>query len=149
MAVSEDEPLDTSAIRLDVTVPSDARFRPMLDAIASKTVAYLGYVAGDAAAVMGVVEHVTTGVLQHAGGVPYTSLALSFATGAGEMVIRVRYLVETTDAPAATGGGIEQILREPGDNGAPIDEIRRVMTRVEFGHDDGAEYCALAKTLPD
>ncbi len=41
--MSDEIPLDTRALRFDITVPSDERFRPVLAPICEKVAGYVGY----------------------------------------------------------------------------------------------------------
>ena len=148
MAVAEEIPLDVSAVRMDVTLPCDARFHPMLEKIAAKAVAYFGYTGAEAAALCAAVASATTGVLTHPDGASYTSLALNYRTENDALTIQVRYLVETSTGGAAAGAGIERILNDGGDGVTPIDAMRQATARVEIGEVDGAECCTLVTPLP-
>ena len=149
MAVADEKPLDIKSIRFDVTVPCDERFRSMLDKIASRMIAYLGYEESDAAELTNVIEHATDGVLAHEDGASYTSLDVTFATSETEMEIRIRYLLESADARAAERLSIERVLSRRAAGEAPLDFIQRVMPRVEFGREDGVDFCTLVKALPE
>ena len=47
------------------------------------------------------------------------------------------------------GVGIERVLSRPRGGDVPLKILHRVMRRVEIGLDDGVEFCALSKALPD
>ena len=91
----------------------------------------------------------TNGVLDHREASEYTILDVTFATNDEEMEIRVRYLCEGENGDAADRPRIERLLSLRGDAEAPLDLIQRVIARVEFGRDNGVEFCALRKPLPE
>lgn len=142
-------PVDPALIRFDLTVPCDARFRPMLDQLASRLIAYIGYAASDVTTLTCAVERATERVLTGNAGSPYSSLDVSFRTSDTEMEIRIRCR-QGPDAPRdAEATDIERVLSQAGEDDPPLDFIQQVMTRVEFDREDGADICTLARTLPD
>ena len=146
--MADDKPLDTRSIRLEVTVPCDERFRTLLSILCERMTKYVWYSASDATELASSVVHVTDGVLEHEEAPEYTSLDVTIVTNATEIEFRVRYLREGTDG-AGPAVGIERLLsRQRGDD-VPLDIMRRVMQRVEFGQDNGVEFCALTMTLPE
>ena len=144
----DEKPLDTRAVRLDVSVPCDDRFRPVLNVLCERMAKYVGYTDSDATALTSAVVHATDGVLVHAGSPPYTHLDVTISTSDDEIEFRVRYLQEG-DTPSPDTPSIEHRLSEPNDDGTPLEVIQRVVRQVEFGHEGGVEYCALRKALPE
>ena len=147
--MGEDNPLDTKAVRLELKVPCDSRFRPVLSTICERMAEYVGYPHCDATELADTIVHATDGVLDHEEAAEYTSLDVTFATGQEEIEIRVRYLCEGGVDPQAQQPGIERLLSRRRDAEAPLDIIQRVMRRVEFGREGGIEFCALSKPLPE
>ena len=145
MAVSDDAGADLSAVRLEVTLPCDARFRAMRDCAVARLTACLGYHETDA--VTRAVTLAASGVLDHAAGAVYSSVMITFTTGAGVLTIRLRYLVDPGALGPAPGPAIERILSDGGRE-APLAVMRRLAGRVEFGLVDGAECCTLVAPLP-
>lgn len=150
IAVTDGSSAGPVPMRLGMTVSCDERFRPLLDQIVSRMIAYVGYGGSDATAVAGVIERAIGGARACMAGTPNANLDLRFVIRETEMQIRIG----CRPAPGAAGRGggqaLDRALREGG-NGedAPLDRIRQVMTRVEFGREDGLDVCTLAKALPD
>lgn len=140
---------DPKAIRLELSVPCDARFRHVLAALSEKMAAYVGYAAPEATQVADTVVHATDGVFGDDEPTAYTTLDVTFATSDQEMEIRVRYVCAETDASRTGTPEIERLLSRRQGGAAPIDAMQRVMGRVEFGHTDGVEFCTLTKRLPN
>ena len=107
--------------------------------------AWLGYDEGDA--VTRAVTLATSGVLDHTEGSVYSSVMITFSTGAGFLTTRVRYFAEPGARATAPEPAIERILSDGGRD-APLARLRRLAHRVEFGHVDGAECCTLVAPLP-
>ena len=147
--MTESPHLDLASIRFDLTVPCDARFRPMLDQLASRLIAYVGYAASDATTLTRAVERTTERVLTGAAGRPYAALDVSFRTSETEMEIRIRCRQGPDGPRDGEGTEIERMLSQAGEDDTPLDFIQRVMTRVEFDREDGADICTLVRTLPD
>ena len=148
-AVTDGSSAGPVPMRLDMTVSCDERFRPLLDQIVSRMVAYVGYCGSDATAVAGVVERAIGGARACMAGTPNASLDLRFVICETEMKIRIGCR-PAPGAPERVGRGLDRALREGGaGEDAPLDRIRQVMTRVEFGREDGLDVCTLAKALPD
>ena len=142
-----DEKLDDSkAIRLELSVPCDARFRQVLAAMSEKMASYVGYAANEATEVAEILTRATDGVCRAEGGAAYTAFDVTFATSDETMEIQVRYICAEAH-PA--GQGIEHLLSQGGDQDAPLALMQRSMHTVEFGHDEGVEFCTLTKLLPE
>jgi|TARA_B100002003_G_scaffold222206_1_gene225836 hypothetical protein len=141
-----------SSLSLDVTVPCHARYLPMLQQLAKRTVEYIGYHESLREEVVQTIDHAVHGVFETEKKT-YTDVELRLATTENVMLVRIRYL----GAPAVSDGptAIEQQLSQPagpdGDD-APLDRLRRAMKTVELGREagaDGADYCELTRELPD
>ena len=138
-----------SSLSLDVTVPCEARYFPILRQLAQRTVAYIGYHGALGEEMVQVVEHAVHGVFEtneHA----YTDIELRLATTETSMLVRIRYL----GAPAPGNGSteIEQLLSRPDGDDIPLDRLRRSMRTVVLGREpgaDGADFCELTRELPE
>lgn len=144
MPVSDDAGAHPEAVRFEVTLPCDARFRSLRDCVVPRLTACLGYDEADA--VTRAVTLATSGVLDHADGAVYSSVMISFSASDGFLTTRVRYVAD----PGAPGRepvpAIERILSDGGRD-APLAVLRRLAGRVEFGRVDGAECCTLVTSL--
>lgn len=145
MAVPDDAGADPGAVRFEVTLPCDARFRELRDCVVPRLTACLGY--GEADAVTRAVTLAASGVLDHADGAVYSSVMITFSVGAGLLTTRVRYVAEPGAPGTAPVPAIERILGDGGRD-APLAVLRRLAGRVEFGRVDGAECCTLVTPLP-
>lgn len=134
-----------AAIRLELSVPCDPRFRDLLEAVSRRMAAYIGYPDADADAIAGAVMSATGGLLGPGAPATYASLDLTFATSDREMEILLRY-VRPEQPGSPDEPGIRNLLRRGG--GAPMDALRVVMDNVELDRRDGAECCCLTKQLP-
>ena len=144
----DDKPLDTRSIRLEMTVPCDERFRTVLSSLCERMARCVGYSESEASGLASSVVHATDGVLEHEEAPQYTSLDVTIATSESEIEFRVHYKRDGASG-AVPVVGIERLLGRQRGNDVPIDIIRRVMERVEFGQNDGVEFCALTMTLPE
>ena len=142
--MADETPLDARNIRLELTVPCDERFRPVLSVICQRIIRYIGYPEPQASDIASAVVHATDGVLEHEESPEYTNLVLTVATTTRELEFRIRYLCDSREA----GVGIESLLSQRRGDEAPVDAMRRVMRGVEFGSADGVEYCVLNQLLP-
>lgn len=136
-------------IRLSLTLPCDARIRRVARQVSVRIAEYIGFAAADAEEIARTVEEATDGVLDQPEGVPYRGVELTFMTTETVMEIRIRYLVNQGRAGQGDGPGVETLLQRPRHDEAPLDLMRRVMTRVEFGRIDESEYCTLTRVLPE
>ncbi len=146
--MAEDKLGETKAIRLELSLPCDVRFRPVLAAMSEKMAEYVGFAKSEATEIAETVVCATDGVFDDDAPSAYSTLDVTFSTNDQEMEIRVRYVCEGTAGGDAGGLGIERLLSQRGESDAPLDVMQRVMGRVEFGRDAGAEVCTLAKLLP-
>ena len=145
MAVPDDAGAHPEAVRFEVTLPCDARFRSLRDCVVPRLTACLGYDEADA--VTRAVTLATSGVLDHADGAGYSSVMISFSAGDGVLTTRVRYVADPGAPGTAPVPAIERILGDGGRD-APLAVLRRLAGRVEFGRVDGAECCTLVTLLP-
>ena len=140
---------EPAPMRLDMTVSCDERFRPLLDQLVSRIIMYAGYDGSDARAVADVVERALGGARACTAGAPDASLDVRFVIRDSEMRIRIGWRPAPDAAERAEGPALDRVLREgSGGEAAPLDLIRQVMTRVEFGREDGLDVCILTKALP-
>ena len=138
------------AVPFGLTVPTDERFREMVRAFSVRVAASLGYAEGDARAIGQIVEQVVEGVTEYAfQGVPHEAIQIRFATDAREMEICLRYRGSPDTRSGATAGRVERGLLRQRDGTVPLEAMRRVMEKVEFGRDEDAEFCRLTRPLPD
>lgn len=145
MAVAEDAAAEPGAVRVEVTLPCDTRFRAMRDCVVARLTASVGY--DEAHAVTRAVTLAASGVLDHAEGAAYSSLVITFVAGGGTLTIRVRYLVDPGAPGSPSRPAVERILSDGGRD-APLAVLRRLAGRVEFGRMEGAECCTLITPLP-
>ncbi len=140
----------SETVRFGLTVPTDRRFHEMVRVFSVRVVAYLGYADGDAEAIGQIVERLIEGVTEHAfAGAPHERVHVSVATGGSELEIRVRYRQPSGKGSGAGSGHVERGLLRKRDGDVPLELMRRVMARVEFGREDGSEFCRLTRPLPD
>ena len=147
MGETESQP-SMSSLSLDVAVPCDARYLPMLRQLAERTVEYIGYHASRRDEVVRTIDHAVSGVFGP-GDTAYTNIELQLATTQSDMQVRIRYL----GAPANTAGPtpIEQLLSRPDGDGVPLERLRRGMQTVVLGREaggGGADFCELTRALP-
>ena len=150
MAEMEDAEVQApmSSLSLDVTVPCEARYLPILRQLAQRTVDYLGYHESLRDEMVRTIEHAMHGVFATDERV-YTDIELKLATTEQAMVIRIRYLgaPEPGEGPSA----IERLLSRPDGDDAPLERLRRAMKTVVLGREsgaDGADFCELTRELP-
>ena len=145
MAVSDDATEDPGAVRCELTLPCDARFRALRERVVERLAASLGCAEAEAAGRAATLA--TSGLADHPAGSAYSRVTMTFTAGGGVITIHVRYLVDPGAAETAPGPGIESILSEGGSD-APLAVMRRLASRVEFGRVDGVECCTLVAPLP-
>ena len=140
----------SETVRFGLTVPTDRRFHEMVRAFSVRVAAYLGYADGEAEAIGQIVERVIEGVTEHAlAGGPHERVHVSVARGGSEMEIRVQYREPSGKGSGAGSGHVERWLLGQRDGDVPLERMRRVMARVEFGREDGTEFCRLTRPLPE
>ncbi len=140
----------SETVRFGLTVPTDRRFFETVRVFSVRVAAYLGYADGDAEAIGQIVERVIEGVTEHAfAGAPHEHVHVSVARGGSEMEIRVQYREPSGKRSGAGSSHVERWLLKQRDGDVPLELMRRVMARVEFGREDGTEFCRLTRPLPD
>ena len=145
--MADEKPLDDRSIRLEFTVPCDARFRPVLSLMCERMARYVGYRDPEAAELAATVARAAEGVLTHEEAPEYRSLDITILTKEHEIEFRVRYLGQHLSG--RSGGSIERLLSRRHGDDVPLEVMQRVMRRVEFGLDNGVEFCALSQSLPE
>lgn len=134
---------------LNVTLPCEARYLPMLRQLAERTADHLGYRAPHRDDVVCAVEEAVLRVFKP-GAAAYTHVELQLTARGRDMRVRIRYL--GASRPRDGAPGIERLLSRDGPDGVPLDRLRRLMSTVVLGReteDDGAEFCELTRALPD
>ena len=97
--MGDEKPLDPKSIRLDLTVPCDARFRPVLTIISERMAEYLGFPESEANALAASILDEANGVLEHDEAPAYSRVEVTFATSDTEIAIQLHCLNE--DDPSA------------------------------------------------
>ena len=137
------------SIGLNVTLPCEARYLPLLRRLAERAADHLGYRAPHRDDVVCAIEQAVLGVFEPGDAASYTHVELRMAAGGRSMRVRIRYL----GAPLPRDGvPIERLLSRPGPDGVPIERLRRSMGTVVLGRgpdDEGADFCELTRALPD
>lgn len=137
-----------SSLSLDVTVPCDGRYLPMLRQLAARTVEYIGFHEASRETVVETIDCAMAGVFAN-GAATYSDIELRLATTDDDMLVRIRYL----GGPGGDGAGtLESLLSQVAEDGAPIERLRQGMKTVVLGREsggDGAEYCELTHQLPE
>ena len=137
-----------ASIGLNVTLPCEARYLPVLRRLAEQTADHLGYRAPHRDEVVRAIEQAVLRVFE-SGDAAYTHVELRVAASGRNMQIRVRYL----GAPPRDGApAIERLLSRSGPDGVPLEQLRRSMRTVVLGRgpeDDGADFCELTRALPE
>ncbi len=125
-----------ASIRMELTLPCDPRFRPMLDQVVDRLVATAGGLADAAPDVKAAMREATTGVLARAGDAGCTSLTISLVRERSALTVRVRYV------GARKGSGVARVLADRADMAA-VPVLRRAAGRVEVDDVGGAPCCTL------
>lgn len=144
-----ERPTAAASIALDVTLPCEARYVPILRRLAERTAEHLGYRTTCRDDVVCAIEQAVRRVFEP-GDSPYTHVELRLAARGRDMLVRIRYL----GAARPRGGApvIEQLLSRAGPDGVPLDRLRRSMRTVVLGRgteDDDADFCELTRALPE
>ena len=137
-----------ASIGLNVTLPCEARYLPVLRRLAEQTADHLGYRTAHRDDVVCAIEQAVAGVLEP-GGAPYTHVELRLCAGGRDLRVRIRYL--GAPPPGDGASAIERLLSRAGPDGVPLDRLRRSMRTVVMGRgpeDDAADFCELTRALP-
>jgi len=138
-----------SSLSLDVTVPCQERYLPILRQLAKRTVDYIGYHESLREEVVRTIDHAIHGVFETDDPV-YTDVEVRLATTDTDMLVRIRYLGGATANDGPTE--IERLLSTPDGDDVPLERLRRAMKSVVLGREDepgGADFCELTRELPD
>ena len=139
-----------ASIGLNVTLPCEARYLPILRQLAERAADHLGYRSTQRDDFVCAIEQAVVGVFEP-GAAAYTHVELRMAAAGGrDMQVRIRYLGASTPRDGAPV--IERLLSRPGPDGVPLDRLRRSMRTVVLGRgpgDDGADFCELTRALPE
>ena len=138
-----------SSLGLDVTVPCEAQYLPVLRQLAVRAVEYIGYHESLRDEVVETIERAMHGVFETNENA-YTDIELQLATTEQAMIVRIRYL--GAPAPGEGPSAIERLLSQPDGDDAPLERLRRAMKTVVLGRESGAsgaDYCELTRTLPE
>ena len=138
-----------SSLSLDVTVPCEARYLPILRRLAHRTVEYIGYHESVRDEVVRTIDHAVHGVFETDENA-YTDIELRMATTENSMLVRIRYLGASARGEGPTA--IEQLLSRPDGDEVPLERLRRAMKRVVLGREpgaDGVDFCELTRELPE
>ncbi len=137
-----------SSLCLDVTLPCEPRYLPMLRRLAERTIDYIGYDRESRDALAGTLDSAIRSVFGDDAD-RYRAITLRFATTDHDMLVHIRCLGAPPDERGAAS--IEDLLSRGAAGASPLEHLRRDMTTVAVGRetgDDAAEFCDLTKTLP-
>ena len=137
-----------SSLSLDVTVPCEARYLPLLRQLTQRTVELIGYRESLGEEVVQTIDHAVLGAFEDVQ--VYTNVEIQLATTETCMRVRVRYLGAVARAEGPTA--IEQRLSRPNGDEVPLDRLRRTMKTVVLGRESGtagADFCELTRELPE
>ncbi len=137
-----------ASIGLNVTLPCEARYLPLLRQLAERAADHLGYRTPHRDDVVDAIEQAVLGVFEP--GAAYTHVELCLAASGRNLQVRIRYL--GASPPRDGAPVIERLLSRSGPDGVPLDRLRRSMRTVVLGcgsDDDGADFCELTRALPE
>ena len=142
-------PEATTSIGLNVTLPCEARYVPILRRLAERTADYLGYGTPHRDEVVHAIEQAVLRVFEP-GDAAYTHVELRMAASGRNMQVRIRYL--GASLPRDGAPAIERLLSRSGPDGVPLELLRRSMRTVVLGRGpdgDGVDFCELTRALPE
>ncbi len=142
-------PDSTTSIGLNVTLPCEARYLPILRRLAERTADHLGYRTPHRDDVVCAIEQAVLRVFEP-GDAAYSHVELSMAASGRSMRVRIRYL--GASLPRDGAPVIERLLSRSGPDGVPLERLRRSMRTVVLGRgpdDEGADFCELTRALPE
>lgn len=140
---------DAASIDLNVTLPCEARYLPILRQLAERAADHLGYRNNQRGDFVCAIEQSVVRVFEP-GVAAYTHVELRMAASGRDMQVRIRYLGASLSRDGAPI--IERLLSRSGPDGVPLDRLRRLMATVVLGRgpdDDGADFCELTRALPE
>ena len=138
-----------ASIGLNVTLPCEARYLPILRQLAAQAADHLGYRSTQRDDFVCAIEQAVVRVFEP-GAAAYTHVELRMAASGRDMQVRIRYL--GASVPRDGAPIIERLLSRSGPDGVPLERLRRSMGTVVVGRgpeDDGADFCELTRALPD
>ena len=145
-----ERPSDSAAsIGLNVTLPCEARYLPILRRLAARAADHLGYRSTQRDDLVCAIEQAVVRVFEP-GAAAYTHIELGMAASGRDMQVRIRYLGASVSRDGAPI--IERLLSRSGPDGVPLERLRRSMGTVVLGRgpdDDGADFCELTRALPE
>jgi hypothetical protein len=92
--MDDEKPLDPKSIRLDLTVPCDARFRPVRTIISERMAEYLEFPESEARALAASLLDEANEILERDEAPPYNCVEVTFATSDTEIAIQLHCLCE-------------------------------------------------------
>jgi hypothetical protein len=130
-----------SGLSLTVTVSSQAAFVPTLQALAERIGAYAGFRTEEARHFAQAVGRALVDAFNHLGpDNPPDAFEIVFQ--GTDRLLRVDM---SCKGPLPAGVTLEQLLGGP----AAVDDLRRLVDRVEFGQAEGAPYCRITQQIRD
>ena len=144
-----DRPDPTTSMGLNLTLPCEARYFPILRQLVERAADHLGYRTTHREDVVCAIEQAVLRVFE-SGDAAYTHVELQLAARGRDLQVRIRYLGAARPRDGAPI--IEQLLSRSGPDGVPLDRLRRSMRTVVVGRgpaDDDADFCELTRALPE
>ena len=141
MSEGESQPPMT-ALSLDVMVPCDERYLPMLQQLAVRAVDYFAFSEDVRASLAQAIDCAMAG----APGSDYANVGILMTTAGGDLRLRVRYL----GGPGGDGA-LESLLSQTVSGTSPLEQLRSGAVAVALGREDthgAAEFCELTQPLP-
>lgn len=136
-----------ASIGLNVTLPCEARYLPILRRLAERTADYLGYRTPHRDDVVCAIEQAVLRVFEP-GDAAYTHVELRMAASGRNMQVRIRYF--GASPPRDGAPAIERLLSRSGPDGVPLERLRGSMRTVVLGRGpDGPDFCELTRALPE
>ena len=137
------------SIGLNVTLPCEARYLPILRQLAERAADHLGFRSTQRDDFVCAIEQAVVRVFEP-GAAAYTHVELRMAARGRDMQVRIRYLGASVSRDGTPI--IERLLSRSGPDGVPLERLRRSMGTVVLGRgagDDGADFCELTRALPE
>jgi anti-sigma regulatory factor (Ser/Thr protein kinase) len=139
----------SSIVSLDLTIPTDERFLDTVGDVTRRAAEYVGFHKQDAHRIGEAVSEACESLLRASSTPDYLSnIGVSYSTADETFEVRLRVQMSVLDGRSITRLELEKGLRDPGGRRAPVDAMKRVMDRVEFGEEAGVAYCRLTRALP-
>ncbi|MBI2835043.1 MAG: hypothetical protein HYX76_11525 [Acidobacteria bacterium] len=131
------------ALALNVTIPSDDRFVDLAGILTVRVAKFVGFGEDEAERLGTAVDRVAAGVVEHAfAGDRCRSLDISYWTTEHDIEIDLRYRRAARHVDAVgrrfAAAGLD----------LPATDVVRQAVKVEFGCDNGVDFCRLTRALP-